>query len=151
MESKEWLLKELAARGIHERAEDLMVCGVRKSRPHRVGYYGHMSQFRTRARIAVDVQIIRDAVEAQWETVHQVRMTCAHEYAHMLAEMLRVMKAESQVFSALEAQWKAEFAENEEAFAEDLARYVVMSMDVEWSGWPRFLKEAGLELQRAFE
>ena len=151
LESKEWLLKELSAKGIHERAGDLMVCGVRKSRPHRVGYYGFMSQFKTRARIVVDVQSIREAMGDEFDTARQVRMTCAHEYGHMLAELLRVLKAESDVFAQLEAQWKAEFDSNEEAFAEDLARDMVMSMDVEWSGWPNFLKEVGAEMQRVFK
>lgn len=145
-ESKVWLLQALARLGVEEEPSQLTVCRVRKSRPSRVGYYSHMSQFCGRARIVIDVESIRREMPTEPEAVIQVRMTCAHEYGHMVAEMLRWMKNESESFKELDARWKSAFDEDEEAFAEDLARELVRPEMASWMGWQAFMAEFGKEL-----
>lgn len=146
-EAKSWLLSELKGRGVEECATALMVCLPRKSRERHVGWYSRMSQFRHKARITVDVRSIRSEMGGEDETVMEVKLTCAHEYGHMVAEMLAVLGNQSALLRDLSTRWKARFGGDEEAFAEALARHLADDEEGAWEGWEEFLIDLGSGLQ----
>ena len=61
----------------------------------KVGWYSYMSQFGHKVRINVDVASIRSEMPDEAGVSMEVRLTCAHEYGHMIAEMLSVLKGQS--------------------------------------------------------
>lgn len=150
-EAKSWLIEQLEARGVAENPRELTVCLPRKSRAHLVGWYSYMSQFRRRARITVDVPSIRSEMCDDEAICLEVRMTCAHEYGHMVAELLEVLKGQSPMLADLSSRWTDRFAGDEEGFAEDLARHLAMKGQANWTDWEAFLVDLGTGLQEVLQ
>ncbi|WP_434716057.1 hypothetical protein [Paraburkholderia sp. A3RO-2L] len=127
-----------------------LVCAIpRKSKPNVVGYYSHMSQFRSRARIVVDVAAIEaefpdDALGAS----EQVHMTLAHEYGHVIAECIRFMESQGASFTA--PTWRDEFENDEEEFAEDFARFCITKTAYHAAFWQRFIPAYVSDFNRLF-
>ena len=142
------VLTKLAAFGITEDGT-LVVANVRKTKPGRVGYYSHMSQFRSRARIVVDVAAIQ-AELPPYLVVDEVLKTIAHEYGHIIAEAIREIPRLSNGADRIAVpDWTAQFPD-EEDFAEDLARFLVSYDSQKEHFWEPFLRAYGAECARLY-
>lgn len=140
------LLRRLHGMGIPE--TEIIVARVRQPKRHKgvVGYYSRMSQFRSRARIVVHVEAIREGSHPD-DVYDEVLKTAAHEYGHVIAEMIRHMEMHDPMQVPC---WKDAFYDDEELFAEDFARHLVGELREEPEFWDRFIPLLSSEYSRVF-
>lgn len=140
------LLQRLHQMGIPE--SELIVARVRQPKRHQgvVGYYSNMSQFRSKARIVVHITAIRAEVP-EHDVYAEVLKTIAHEYGHIIAEMIRHMAKHDPMKVPC---WKGCFQADEELFAEDFARHLVGDLREEPQFWEQFIPELAAEYRRVF-
>lgn len=86
-----------------------------------------------------------DVLAAEVST--QVRATLAHEYGHCMAEAIRVEFNSGNAWTV--PAWGSVFDDDEEAFAEDFARFLI-GADCEAEFWMEFLPVYALEWHRSF-
>ena len=150
--AKQKFIDRLHALGIPE--WELIVAPMRKTRNgNPVGYYSHMSQFRSKARVVVDVAFIEDRYISKAVIEEEVLLTIAHEYGHIIAEAVahvnRVATEASERFNV--PDWKVEFNGDEEVFAEDFARFCITYDSMHEDFWDKFVPLYGVEFRRVFQ
>ena len=146
---KQRFLARLTALGIPE--WELIVAPMRKPRRGVVGYYSHMSQFRSRPRIVVDVATIQGRYTSRSVGEEEILLTISHEYGHIMAEAIEhVNRVQSASERFKVPDWKLEFDGDEEEFAEDFARYCVTYDAHHEAFWDRFVPVYGAEAKRIF-
>lgn len=148
--AKAQFMEKLAKHGLED---NIVVANVRKSKKNRVGYYSSMSQFRSKPRIVVDVPSIESHYEGSRMLVEEeILLTIAHEYGHVMAECIRELPRVSNGREAFKGlpDWKEEFDEDEEQFAEDFARFLVTYDALSESFWDQFMPLYAAEFKRIF-
>lgn len=164
--ARQWLLESLRPWGVEEHGH-LVVAGPRSVRDERgarrqrlrlgdcIGYYSAMSQYRSRIRIVVVVASIRRelgnpfAFEDDFNGIErEIERTVAHEYGHVMAEAVRVEGERGNRWNVPE--WPSSFDGDEEAFAEDFARYLTGDANSEKAFWADFMSRYGHEWRRTF-
>lgn len=148
-QAKAVFLKKLAGFGIEE--TELIVAPMRKSRDGVVGYYSHMSQFRSRPRVVIDVAEIQANYMMQALVDEEVLLTLAHEYGHIIAEAIRELPRLSDGTDRFAVpDWPPVFDGDEEQFAEDFARYCVTYDARHEPFWEVFVPQYAQEFERIF-
>jgi hypothetical protein len=150
--AKQRFMERLHALGIPE--SELIVAPMRKTRDGSpVGYYSHMSQFRSKARVVVDVAYIEDRFISKATIEEEMLLTIAHEYGHIIAEALAHVNRHATAVEERFAvpDWKSAFNDDEEVFAEDFARFCITYDALHEDFWDKFVPLYGLEFRRVFQ
>ncbi|KVP96417.1 hypothetical protein WJ97_11040 [Burkholderia ubonensis] len=149
-QAKKDFLSKLQKLGIEE--SELIVATMRKSRNGSpVGYYSRMSQFRSKARVVVDVEYIESCYISKLVAEEEVLKTIAHEYGHIMAEAIRHVNGLPEASGRFTVpDWKTEFGDDEEVFAEDFARFCVTYDAHHETFWDRFLPVYAADFSRLF-
>lgn len=142
------LLAKLEKHGLRD---NIFVGVIRATRKNRVGYYNSLSQFRSIPRLMVDIKAIAESCGSLPYIEEQVDMTLAHEYGHVMAECIRCLPRynQGQGFVGL-PDWNVVFDQDEEAFAEDFARFLVTYDALEEPFWDAFMTAYVGEFNRIF-
>lgn len=165
-DARGWLLGALLRWGVDESGH-LIVATPRATRGKRgakhqrgrlrgcVGYYSSLSQYRSRIRIVVIVKNVRRGIEELTgqeaesdRLIEEIKRTVAHEYAHAMAEAIKVEADEGNPLNV--PGWRSRFDGDEEEFAEDFARFLTGSADCDASFWDEFMPRYGREWLRTF-
>lgn len=131
---------------------ELIVAPMRKPRKGVVGYYSNMSQFRSRPRVVVNVAEIEDSYISRAVIEEEVLKTLAHEYGHIVAEALAHVNGRNwggERFTV--PDWKPEFNGDEEAFAEDFARFCITYDSLHENFWDKFIPVYAADFRRVFQ
>lgn len=147
---KQRFLARLSALGIPE--WELIVAPMRKPRKGVVGYYSHMSQFRSKPRVVVNVADIQDCYISRGVVEEEILLTIAHEYGHLIAEALaHVNGGRWDCGHFTVPDWKVEFNGDEEEFAEDFARFCITYDAHHEAFWDQFVPVYGADVRRIFQ
>lgn len=146
--AKAQFLAKLASFGLED---NIVVANLRKPRADAVGYYSSMSQFRSKPRIVVNVDFIEKAYISRRLMEEEILLTICHEWAHCAAEAIRVLPRITSGSDRFDVPvWQAVFANDEELFAEDFARYCVTYDSHQEAFWDVFIPRYVIEFKRVF-